>query len=71
MPEEVNELQDTCYDYDSVMHYPESAFAQPPGVQNIFPCDASADIGQITHLSVIDIERIRLLYDCVYPVGSG
>ncbi len=68
-PESENDLQGTCYDYESVMHYPEIAFAEPALVQNLFPCDETADIGQRTHLSAIDIERIRLLYDCAYPVS--
>lgn len=71
IPEFQNDLQGTCYDYASVMHYPKSAFATPPGAQNVFPCVDVDLTHHIKPLSAIDIERIRLLYDCAYPVGSG
>ena len=54
----------TQYDYLSVMHYHKSAFAIDPGRPTIIPHNPDVQIGQRSHLSDTDIERIQLLYGC-------
>ncbi len=40
------------------------------GEQTLYPCNTTASIGQRNELSKWDIERVRLLYDCVQPVNA-
>ncbi|XP_073717951.1 hatching enzyme 1.2-like [Misgurnus anguillicaudatus] len=57
--------QNTPYDYGSVMHYGNTAFAIQYGQETITPIpDASVQIGQRQELSNIDILRINKLYGC-------
>lgn len=52
------------YDYDSIMHYPPTAFSAN-GNPTILPNVPGVDIGQRTHLSEIDINEIRAAYKCL------
>lgn len=49
------------YDYDSVMHYPATAFSVN-GEKTIITLDPEAEIGQRTHLSEYDISRFNAMY---------
>ncbi|MDF1645680.1 MAG: M12 family metallopeptidase [Legionellaceae bacterium] len=49
------------YDYDSIMHYSETAFSKN-GKPTIVPQRAGAQIGQRTHLSAGDIASVNALY---------
>ncbi len=59
-----NGLQDTCYDYGSIMHYRGTAFAKESGTRTIYTCNTTAVIGQREGLSATDIARVRQLYNC-------
>ena len=55
---------DLGYDYDSVMHYPTTAFSTN-GKPTIVPTkDPNANIGQRSFISPIDIREIRSAYKC-------
>jgi hypothetical protein len=58
------------YDYDSVMHYPEDAFAKA-GTKTLVPTDPSAKIGQRTHLSRGDIAATRELTNTAIALTGG
>ncbi|XP_059620608.1 seminal metalloprotease 1-like [Phlebotomus argentipes] len=51
------------YDYDSVMHYPRTAFTMNDE-DTIVPLDPEAEIGQRVRLSQGDIDRLNNMYDC-------
>lgn len=51
------------YDYDSIMHYPRTAFAINPAIDTITPIpNANTPIGQRNGLSAGDIAAINFLY---------
>merc|ERR1712131_397135 len=55
----------TPYDYHSIMHYGNTAFALVPGKDTITPIpDSSVWIGQRNAMSRTDILRINKLYGC-------
>ena len=54
----------TSYDYDSVMHYNRIHFAIDITQDTITPHDPNAVIGQRSHISVLDIRRMNILYNC-------
>ncbi|XP_074648137.1 zinc metalloproteinase nas-6-like [Tubulanus polymorphus] len=54
----------TEYDYDSLMHYGPDYFKKDGAGPTIVPKKSGVTIGQRTHLSKIDIDRIRKLYKC-------
>ena len=57
-----------AYDYGSIMHYPRKAFSKN-NLETITPVDASAQIGQRTALSPLDIAAVAALYPaCHRPV---
>ncbi|CAH1793700.1 unnamed protein product [Owenia fusiformis] len=56
--------QDMPYDYDSIMHYSAYAFAKDYKYPTIIPLIGKPFIGQRLHLSDIDINEIRKLYNC-------
>lgn len=49
------------YDYDSIMHYPEDAFAKDPARRTIHVPDGRK-IGQRDHLSAGDIAAVKNMY---------
>lgn len=51
------------YDYDSVMHYSSKAFTKN-GKETIVPLDPQAKIGQRVGLSVKDVLKLNLMYNC-------
>jgi hypothetical protein len=53
----------TPYDYSSVMHYGSDAFSEN-GRATIEPLLSNVTIGQRENLSSIDIQEVRLLYNC-------
>ena len=53
----------TGYDYDSVMHYGRRVFSIN-GQESVVPHDNNANIGQRTHLSALDVQRMNILYQC-------
>ncbi|KAK3090138.1 hypothetical protein FSP39_009452, partial [Pinctada imbricata] len=55
------------YDLESVMHYSQWTFAKFPNKATFNLIDESIDqslIGQRTHLSTVDINKIKTLYEC-------
>ena len=60
----------TTYDYGSVMHYSETAFAIDDSQNTITPHDPDAEIGQREALSSLDIERVQILYGCLAIVSN-
>lgn len=59
------DLLDTLYDYGSVLHYGAYGFAVDPSIPTIIPHDPDAEIGQRTHMSELDIERVQIFYCCL------
>ncbi|CAF1094502.1 unnamed protein product [Rotaria sordida] len=59
---EVN-TQSTPYDYGSIMHYETTAFSAN-GLPTIVPIQPNTIIGQRVNLSSIDIQEVRLFYNC-------
>ena len=57
------DTQNTPYDYASVMHYESNAFSSN-GLPTIEPLQAGATIGQRVNMSTIDIQEVRLFYNC-------
>jgi hypothetical protein len=55
--------QNTPYDYLSIMHYDRYTFSSND-FPTIEPLDENADIGQRFDMSQIDIEEVRLFYNC-------
>jgi len=55
--------QSTQYDYGSVMHYDAYAFTSN-GRPTIVPLQANVVIGQRTTMSSIDLQEIRMFYNC-------
>lgn len=51
-----------AYDYDSIMHYPRSAFPIVPGEETVTPKKAGAEIGQRRGLSAGDIATVQKIY---------
>ena len=57
------DVQNTPYDYESVMHYETTAFSRN-NLPTIEPLQPYVKIGQRYYLSKIDIQEIRLFYNC-------
>lgn len=60
----------TSYDYGSVLHYSETAFAidpTEPTIETINP--PGAEIGQREVMSALDSERVQILYSCLALVS--
>jgi hypothetical protein len=57
------DTQNSPYDYGSVMHYERDAFTSN-GLPTIEPIESGAQIGQRIGMSPIDIEEVRLFYNC-------
>ena len=62
-PNTVVDTQNTPYDYKSVMHYETNAFSKN-GLPTIQTLVANISIGQRDNMSTIDIEEVRLFYNC-------
>ncbi|UJR18159.1 hypothetical protein I4U23_005059 [Adineta vaga] len=58
----VNTLN-TIYDYGSLMHYESTAFSSN-GLPTIEPLQPNIQIGQHIKMSSIDIQEVRLFYNC-------
>ena len=56
-------LQNTTYDYGSVMHYPDWAFAKDYSIPTIVTKNGE-HIGQRNGFSETDIIRLNTLYSC-------
>ena len=61
----------TTYDYGSVLHYSETAFAVDDSQNTITPHDPDAEIGQRVEMSSLDSERVQILYGCLSIVSSS
>ena len=57
------DTQNTSYDYASVMHYRKTAFSSN-GLPTIEPLQWNVEIGQRHNMSEIDIQEVRLFYNC-------
>ena len=57
------DTQNTPYDYGSLMHYGSDAFSSN-GLSTIEPLLPNITIGQRERMSDIDIEEVRLFYQC-------
>ncbi len=55
--------QNTPYDYASVMHYEPDAFSSN-GLPTIEALQPNVTFGQRDNMSTIDIEEVRLFYNC-------
>lgn len=55
--------QNTPYDYGSVMHYGAYAFSTND-LPTIEPLQPNVEIGQRINMSTLDIEKVRLFYNC-------
>ncbi|XP_056323208.1 astacin-like metalloendopeptidase [Danio aesculapii] len=51
------------YDLESILHYGDDCFSRN-GNPTIIPKKKGVKIGQRTHMSVLDVERLRRLYHC-------
>ena len=56
-------IQNTSYDYGSVMHYGANALSSN-GYPTIIPLQANVTIDQRITMSSIDIQEIRMFYNC-------
>lgn len=56
--------RDVSYDYDSIMHYSSTVFANRPGVRTIVGRNGRTNLGQRYGLSKKDIQQANLLYGC-------
>jgi hypothetical protein len=59
----VVDTQNTPYDYGSVMHYPRDGFSAND-LPTIEPLQPNITIGQRDNMSAIDIQEVRLFYNC-------
>ena len=57
------DTQNTPYDYGSVMHYGPNGFSTN-GQPTIVPKQSGVTIGQRDNMSAIDIQEVRLFYNC-------
>ena len=57
------DMLNTPYDYSSVMHYSRVAFSRN-GLPTIETIQPNAVIGHTGNMSAIDIQRVRLFYNC-------
>ncbi|OWA53002.1 putative Zinc metalloproteinase nas-13 [Hypsibius exemplaris] len=57
---------DLPYDYNSILHYAHNAFARrsDEDIPTILPNNGIASIGNRVVMSVLDVKRINLLYEC-------
>lgn len=60
---------DVKYDYNSVMHYGPFFFARERGEQTLRTKIKAAHIGQREKLSLLDVQKGLLLYQC--DKGNG
>ena len=51
------------YDYGSIMHYFRTAYSRN-GLPTIETIQPNVAIGQLVNMSAIDIQKIRLFYNC-------
>jgi hypothetical protein len=68
------DTKNTPYDYESVMHYEKDAFTSN-GLPTIEPMEPNVEIGQRIWMSSLDIEEVRLVYNCssdgmISPIAS-
>lgn len=59
------------YDYDSVLHYPYNAFAKSTKAPTIVPRVRERRTGRDNQLSILDVARIRLAYNCTEAELNG
>ncbi|XP_011866092.1 PREDICTED: high choriolytic enzyme 1-like isoform X2 [Vollenhovia emeryi] len=52
------------YDYNSIMHYSMTAFSTNRSHPTIVPTSSSVEIGQRSHLSHYDIQKLLIAYNC-------
>ncbi|XP_030581711.1 high choriolytic enzyme 2-like [Archocentrus centrarchus] len=60
---QTNNLQ-TSYDFNSVMHYPRTAFSRNGQPTIVAKSNPNLDFGRATQMSANDIARINRLYGC-------
>lgn len=58
-------LHGTPYDYDSITHYPPTAFSKN-GSETIVSKEPGGEqaMGQRDHLSEGDVKRLKIMYSC-------
>ncbi|KYM86825.1 Meprin A subunit alpha, partial [Atta colombica] len=52
------------YDYDSIMHYSMTASSTNRSLPTIIPKNLYVKIGQRSHLSYYDIQKLQIAYNC-------
>ncbi|XP_072745365.1 hatching enzyme 1.2-like [Anoplolepis gracilipes] len=52
------------YDYDSIMHYSMTAFSINKTAPTIIPTSSPVEIGQRSHISYYDIQKLLISYNC-------
>lgn len=58
------DTQDVPYDYDSIMHYHDTAFSKNGSKTIIAPADKTETMGKMQAMSEIDVEELNKLYEC-------
>ncbi|KAL2099729.1 hypothetical protein ACEWY4_004123 [Coilia grayii] len=64
------DTQDLPYDLGSILHY-GSLFFSSNGSPTVVSKKKNLELGQRTHLSELDVQRIQKLYHCVSQKGEG
>ncbi|KYM97747.1 Dorsal-ventral patterning tolloid-like protein 1 [Cyphomyrmex costatus] len=59
------------YDYDSIMHYSMTAFSTDRSFPTIIPKNSYVEIGQRSHLSYYDIQKLLIAYNCTASIYTN
>ncbi|PRD32358.1 UNVERIFIED_CONTAM: nas-15 [Trichonephila clavipes] len=71
LPEDLVQIANFSYDYDSIMHYGSHRFSKNRGVPTIITLKKNVTIGQRKGLSQSDILKIVKLYKCTMDVEKA
>ncbi|XP_077998339.1 uncharacterized protein LOC144451387 isoform X2 [Glandiceps talaboti] len=66
------DIQNIGYDYSSILHYHQYAFAVDKNIPTVVPSKPSSSyIGQRNSLSEIDVKEVNKIYNCPAPIING